>query len=267
MEELIYKKTEQGDLCIRIYRPKDSGEGRPAILFFFGGAWKRGNLDQFKTHSEHLARHGMVAASAEYRVSDRHETTPIECVKDGRSAYRWLKAHAPKFGIDTKRIAVSGGSAGGHVALCVSLAEAINEATDDQAIACDPSLLALFNPVCDATAWMDRFGDREEALSVSPVHLAGSHIPPSTMFYGSEDRMIEEGRELVRLSHKIDVESKLHVADGEKHSFFNRSPWLESTTDMMHRFLHHHGYVTHPSDVVTDKASALHDDATDTTSS
>lgn len=267
MEERIYKKTEQGDLSIRIYRPSASGKSRPAILFFFGGAWKGGNLDQFRTHAEHLARHDMVAACAEYRVSSRHKTTPIECVKDGRSAYRWLKANGPDYGIDTARIAVGGGSAGGHVALCVTLAEAINEASDDLSVSCDPSLLALFNPVCDATAWMDGFKDRDEALSISPVHLVNTQIPPSTMCYGSEDRMIEEGRELVRLSHKLGVESELHIADGEKHAFFNKSPWLESTTHLMHMFLHRHGYVTTSSDVLVDRAFALHPDAADMKSS
>lgn len=134
MKELIYKETEQGVLRIRIYEPDNSDTSRPAIVFYFGGAWKKGNLDQFKTHSEHLARYGMVAACAEYRVSSIHETTPVECVEDGRSAYRWLKSHASEFGIDTTRIVSAGGSAGGHVALCVSLTDSVNASSDDLSV-------------------------------------------------------------------------------------------------------------------------------------
>jgi acetyl esterase len=184
MKELIYKQTEQGDLRIRIYEPENSDESRPAIVFYFGGAWKKGNLDQFKTHSEHLARHRMVAACAEYRVSDLHGTTPIACVEDGRSAYRWLKTHASDFGIDPDRIAAAGGSAGGHVAQCVSLADGVNSSTDDLSVTCDPKLLVLFNPVCDVVSRADRLGSQEIAASISPLHLLKSHIQPSTLFYG-----------------------------------------------------------------------------------
>ncbi|MDC0936526.1 alpha/beta hydrolase fold domain-containing protein, partial [Pirellulales bacterium] len=42
--------------------------------------------------------------------------TPWECVKDAKSAVRWLRVHAERFGIDETRIAVGGGSAGGHIA-------------------------------------------------------------------------------------------------------------------------------------------------------
>lgn len=261
MKEWVYKHVQQGDLRIRIYEPDSSGELRPAVVFYFGGGWKKGNLDQFKTHSEHLARHGMVAACAEYRVSDLHGTTPIECVEDGRSAYRWLKKHALDFGINPSRIAAGGGSAGGHVALCVSLADDVNATSDDLSVTCDPKLLVLFNPVCDVLSRGNHFGNEEIASSISPLHLVKSQIQPSTLCYGSADRMIKEGRAFVQRSRDLGVESELFVAEGEKHAFFNHSPWLESTTDVMHHFLHRHGYVSLPSDVETDEEASLHNDA------
>ena len=73
--------------------------------------------------------------------------------------------------------------------------------------------------------------------------------------------MIEEGRAWVERSRSLGIESELHIADGEKHAFFNRSPWRESTTDLMHTFLHRHGYVSAPSDVVVDESAAMHEDA------
>ncbi len=203
----------------------------------------------------------MVAACAEYRVSERHGTSPIECVEDGRSAYRWLKSHATEFGIDKKRIVSAGGSAGGHVALCVSLADEVNAEGDDLSVACDPSLLVLFNPVCDVVSRADRLKSEDLAGSISPLHLLESHIQPSILFYGSEDKMIEEGRAFVERSGEIGVASELHVAHGEKHAFFNRSPWRESTTDLMHDFLKHRGYVVAPSDVVVKEVAMMHEDA------
>jgi acetyl esterase/lipase len=132
---------------------------------------------------------------------------------------------------------------------------------DDLSIDCDPSLLLLFNPVCDVVARSNRFETEELARSISPIHLIDTRIQPSIMFYGSEDKMIEEGRAFVEKSREIGIASELHVADGEKHGFFNRSPWRESTTDLMHGFLQHHGYVSAPSELVVDEAAMMQEDA------
>ena len=261
MKELVFKKTEQGDLRIRVYEPDNSEDTRPAILFFSGGAWRSGELDQFKAQSEHLVRHGVVAACAEYRVSERHSTTPIESVEDGRSAYRWMKTRAADFGIDPTRIAAAGGSAGGHVALCVSLADSVNAASDDLSVICDPSLFVLFNPACETLSRADRFGSQKMARSVSPIHLLEDRLQPSILFYGSEDEMFEEGRAFVEKARVAGAESELHIADGRKHAFFNHSPWRESTTDLMHTFLHRHRYVSTPSDVAVVEAAAMREEA------
>ena len=243
MREVIYKTTPQGDLSLRIYEPETGGQNRPGVVFYFGGGWNKGNLDQFKTHSEHLAANGMVSICAEYRVKARHGTTPIECVEDGRSAFRWVKSHADALGVDTSRLAAGGGSAGGHVALCVSVADSVNATDDDISVSCDPSLLLLFNPVGDMSTRAGRFPSEAQARSVSPIHLIESSLQPSIMFYGSEDAMISEGRDLLEKSRSIGVESELYVAEGQKHAFFNRPPWKETCIHLMHGFLERHGYV------------------------
>ena len=76
-----------------------------AIVFFFGGGWVGGTPKQFFPHCTYLASRGMVAISAEYRVKDRHGVTPLECVLDGKSAVRWVRAHASELGIDPTLIA------------------------------------------------------------------------------------------------------------------------------------------------------------------
>ena len=87
---VVYKKTEQGELRLHIFNPVgfSSSDSRPVIVFFFGGGWVNGNPEQFFPHSEYLASRGLVAISAEYRVENNHGTSPIECVKDGKSAIR-----------------------------------------------------------------------------------------------------------------------------------------------------------------------------------
>ena len=249
MREVIYKQTEQGDLKLRIYEPADDGKDRPGVVFYFGGGWAKGTLNQFKAHSEHLARFGMVAVCAEYRLKSLHGTTPYESTLDGRSAFRWVRSNADELGIDTDRLAAGGGSAGGQVALAVALAEGENDESDDSSIPCDPSLLLLFNPACDMVQRSEKFENAEQARTVSPLHLINDRIPPSIQFFGTADKILDEGKLVQERSRALGVDAELYLAEGEKHAFFNRSPWKETCIDLMHEYLSKHGYVSGESGI------------------
>ena len=86
-----YKDVGGHTLNLHIFRSPDHSptkEPKPAIVFFFGGGWVGGTPTQFYPQCEYLADRGMVAMAAEYRVKSRHNTTPFECVMDGKSALR-----------------------------------------------------------------------------------------------------------------------------------------------------------------------------------
>ncbi|HEV3028839.1 MAG TPA: alpha/beta hydrolase, partial [Planctomycetota bacterium] len=120
--EQVYKKTEQGDLKISISFPEDwkASDRRPVIVFFFGGGWTQGTVQQFAPQAAYLAKRGMVAARADYRVKSRHQVTPDKCVEDAKSAVRWLRKNAATLGIDPEKVVAAGGSAGGHLAACTA---------------------------------------------------------------------------------------------------------------------------------------------------
>ena len=98
----VYKSIDGIDLRLHVFSPPDhlASMKRPAIVFFFGGGWTRGTVEQFVPQSQHLAERGMVAIVADYRVFARHKTTPFEAMTDARSAIRWVRSHAPELGID-----------------------------------------------------------------------------------------------------------------------------------------------------------------------
>lgn len=114
-KSVIYKTVDGVDLKLHLFYPSDSNRSdkMPAIIFFFGGGWNGGSPSQFYPHCKYFASRGMVAMSAEYRVKSVHGTSPRECVKDGKSAIRWIRQHAAQFGIDPNAIVAGGGSAGG----------------------------------------------------------------------------------------------------------------------------------------------------------
>ena len=88
-----YKQVGGTKLFLHAFNPKGhkASDRLPAIVFFFGGGWNGGTPKQFEPHCAYLASRGMVAITAEYRVKSRNKTTPFECVKDGKSAIRWVR--------------------------------------------------------------------------------------------------------------------------------------------------------------------------------
>ena len=121
----VYKTV--GDVKLMIYRFTPAGhkpgDKRAAAVFFFGGGWNGGTPKQFEAHSRYLASRGMVAFVADYRVKSRQKTDPFACVEDAKAAVRYLRGHAAELGVDPERIAVGGGSAGGHLAACTGILE------------------------------------------------------------------------------------------------------------------------------------------------
>src|SRR5687767_13909900 len=82
VQKFTYKKTKQTDLALHVHYPPGwrATDKRPVIVFFFGGGWTNGRVEQFEPQATYLASRGMVAIRADYRVKSRHEVTPDACV-------------------------------------------------------------------------------------------------------------------------------------------------------------------------------------------
>lgn len=224
----VYKKVEDVELSLNIFNPKDHepSDSRPAAVFFFGGGWNGGTKQQFVPHCEYLASRGMVGIVADYRVASRHKTTPFECVKDAKSAVRWIRQNASRLGIDPNKVIAGGGSAGGHIAAATATISDINEESDDLAVSAVPQALLLFNPVYDngpeGYAYK-RFQDRYK--EISPMHNIKKGMPPTIVFLGTQDTLIpvKTGREFQKRMQDVGSRSELHLYPGQQHGFFNHS--------------------------------------------
>lgn len=234
--QVVYKTIGDVELKLHIFNPEGHqvGNQTPAIVFFFGGGWTGGTPRQFYPHSEYLASRGMVAISAEYRVAKTHKTSPQECVKDGKSAVRWIRANAKRLGIDPNKLAAGGGSAGGHVAAATGTVSGFNEQGEDTSVSCIPNALVLFNPVYNngpGGYGHDRVKDYWEEFS--PFHNIHKLTPPTIAFFGSEDPLItvKETEEYKAKMVALGIRSDLHVYEGEKHGFFNKSKYNETVLE------------------------------------
>ena len=225
-QEIIYKTVETRELKMTMFAPDNvkPGDNLPAIVFFFGGGWYVGTPKQFFPQCEDLAKLGIVAFSANYRVQSRDDATPIDAVEDAKSAMRYLRSHASELGIDPDRIAAGGGSAGGHLATATAVLDKFSS-PDDPDVSCVPNALVLFNPVYangpDGYGY-ERVKDYWEDFS--PLHNIKPGMPPTIVFFGTEDvhTSVSTARDFRNRMVQAGNRSELELYDGAEHGFFNR---------------------------------------------
>ena len=251
----IYKEASGSKLRLYIFSPPGhkSSHKRPAIVFFFGGGWNGGSPKQFEPHARYLASRGMVAIVADYRVKSRQKTTPFECVKDGKSALRWIRKNSGRLGVDPERIAAGGGSAGGHVAAATGTVPGLEEDGEDTSVSSKPNALVLFNPVFDNGP--DGYGYsrvKERFREISPMHNISKNTPPTIAFLGTKDKLISvaTARKYKALMEKAGRRCELPLYEGQPHGFFNGpnrggafNTYYLQTVTAMDRFLVSLGYI------------------------
>ena len=103
-----------------LVRRDDPPSGAPVLVFIHGGAWVMGDKrEQGLAMLHELAQRGWVCVAINYRLSPK-ATWPDQIV-DCKRALAWVREHVAEFGGDPSFVAVSGGSAGGHLCALVAL--------------------------------------------------------------------------------------------------------------------------------------------------
>jgi acetyl esterase len=265
----IYKTIGDVKLPIHIFEPKGSASGtaRPAIVFFFGGGWSNGSPAQFEKQCAYLASRGMVAMTAEYRVLSRHGVKAVSCFSDAKSAIRWVRQNAKRLGIDPKRVAAGGGSAGGHLAGALGTIREFDEPGEDLAISAVPDALALFNPALvlaavkgHDTSDPEKLSAMEERMGVPPEQLSPYHhiragLPPTIIFHGRADTTVpyDTSRWFAEKAQELGNHVELVGYDDQKHGFFNYGKsdnrFFADTLKKLDAFLVSLGYLTGPDRV------------------
>ena len=118
--DIAYRRVAGTVLELDVVAPSSRGTGRPAILQIHGGSWIMGDKrEQGWPLLSHLAANGWVCFNVNYRLSPG--ATFPEHLIDLKASLAWIRQHADEWGIDPSFIAVTGGSAGGHLAALMAL--------------------------------------------------------------------------------------------------------------------------------------------------
>ncbi|UXH80931.1 alpha/beta hydrolase [Roseateles amylovorans] len=228
------------ELPARLYAPtlRDDGAPLPVLLYFHGGGFVIGSLETHDSLCRQLAlRSGAAVIAVDYRLAPEHPFPAA--VDDAWAALRWVAAEAASLGLDGRRLAVGGDSAGGTLAAVTAL-----HARDIRSeLGLDLALQLLITPGATAHADTDshrRFAqghlldadtiawffnqyiptERRDDWRFAPL-LAQDHgdLAPACLILAEADPLIDEGLAYADLLRANGNAVQLELYRGVTHDF------------------------------------------------
>jgi acetyl esterase/lipase len=246
VEYLEAGRTEKLDVYLPAVPGAASGGKRaPALVWIHGGGWTGGTKTEQRAKEicTTLAEAGYVAVSIDYKLGNGAWPQNLH---DCKNAVRFLRANADRYGVDPQRIAVAGGSAGGHLALMVAFTTGQTElepkapyAGFTSEVDCVINMYGITNilsrqkTAADGTPTGERspgsalrvFGAADETAPVlrmgSPVTHVRPNSPPVLILHGRADATVDylQAEELARVLAREKVPHELILLDGVGHTF------------------------------------------------
>lgn len=230
-----------GPVPVRWYRSRSlaAEEPAPALVWVHGGGWRFGDLDMPEADSlAQIVAAGLPGAvvSVDYRLAPAHAHPAA--LDDVLAAFRSVVEEGRSGGVDPARVALGGGSAGGHLAAlaAIELARAGEP----------PAALLLAYPVtdpvggpyedrhpdCPPVLWLGEEGtvgmfaayvgaDRVDDPAVVPAHCDLSGLPPTLVTTADVDSLRAQALRFVGLLDAAGVDVTHHDVDGLLHGYLN----------------------------------------------
>lgn len=255
-DDLRYVDGE-GQQLLDLYLPgKSADELRPAVLLIHGGGWAIGDKADARERqfAELMMDEGYLAISINYTLtsyegkawkSKRLKGAWPQNICDCKNALAWIVANAAELGVDTNRLAVMGGSAGGHLVLLTGLSNGKTEFGDGCFGGGTVRCIIDFYGIPDIRRWGGKaFIDEPEAehpeiwALASPVEHLTENSPPILIVHGTEDPTVDIGLsdEFAEILDEKEIPFEYIKIDGAKHSFGLRPP-QQDLTPLVRRFL------------------------------
>jgi len=245
-----------------VYSPEHvPPEGCPVLLQIHGGGWIIGaKEEQALPLMYRMASHGWICVAANYRLSPSVGfPTHLE---DCKAALAWIRTHGREYGMNPDFVAVTGGSAGGHLTALMGLTENRPElqrahpGVDTSIQACVPfygvyDFLNRSGARPQSEKFVEFLGERvlhatpaeNPALwdLASPITQIHADAPPFMVIHGSVDSLapVADARLFVRRLREVSRNPVVYLElPGAEHAFeIMHSPRTEHTVDGVQRFL------------------------------
>ena len=234
-----------GDMPVRIYRADLDARALPVLVYFHGGGHVIGNLDTHDGVARNLCNGaGCVVVSVDYRLAPEHKFPAA--AQDAFAAVQWCATQGADIGIDPRRMAVGGDSAGGNLAAVAAL---MARDTGGPAIRLQVLVYPVTDYACDTGSYrtyakgygmleaasMRWFRDhylRDEADRINwraaPLHTGDfSGLPPALVLTAQCDVLLDEGEAYAQRLRAAGVGVEYHECRGMIHGFFAMAPMID----------------------------------------
>ncbi len=175
----------------------------PVLIFFYGGGWAHGTREGYEFVGKAFAAKGFVVVIPDYRKVPQVRFPVF--VEDGAAAIKWTRDNIAQYGGDPARIALSGHSAGAHIAMMLTLDPHYLKA---QGV--DPKIIRAtvgmsgpydFYPF-DSARSINAMSAWPKPEETQPIHYASKAAPPILVLTGTEDDTVKP-RNAILLSHRL----------------------------------------------------------------
>ena len=230
-KDLVYKTIDSTALKLDIYHSKNLEGTAPLIIFIHGGAWKKGDKHDYLVYLTSYAKKGYITATIQYRFAGVAKY-PAQLL-DVQSAVIWLKQHAEEYHIDPNKVAMVGGSAGGHLAMMNAYSNSDYIVTEENEFSPKVQALVNFYGPSDLVDVAEKdkptveylIGKTEDEApelykAASPIYFISKTAPPTITFHGTLDDLVpyEQSDRLHEKLQKMGVPSYYHKLKGWPHT-------------------------------------------------
>lgn len=224
-------RIETADLYLPAKRAKYVRS--PAVVIIHGGGFTGGDKAASREFNigTTLALHGYVGMSINYALASKDNPTWPKNIQDCMTAVRWLRKNADRLQIDGDHIGTIGGSAGGHLAAMLAVADPKNGLDPTGPYAEFSCRVQCAVPMYGAYDFTDRQDlvmigkSRDEApeayRAASPILFLSRNTPPMLVLCGTADSAatVAQSERFAAALNKVGVEHELVLVEGAPHSF------------------------------------------------
>ncbi|MFN2464045.1 MAG: alpha/beta hydrolase [Candidatus Dormibacteria bacterium] len=220
---------------------------QPGVVFVHSGGWFQGTPFVHMRHAYELAQLGYVTATIEYRLEP--EGTVWDALADTKCAVRYMRANAAELGLDGDRLAIAGGSAGGHLAAMTAMTPGRYEgAGGNHAVSSAVQAVMMLYPMVDLRACtgilvesIARIVGPDPAVldELSPITHVRPGVPPVLTINGDPDSLtpLAMSQRFHRELEAAGVFNRLVVLPGQEHGFDISPAGWQLSFDPMVSFL------------------------------
>lgn len=238
---VTYSVASGYECKLDVYARRTATPSVPTVVYIHGGGWIAGTKEAGVMSILPYLEMGFAAVNVEYRLA-KTALDPA-AVEDCRLALRWVFKNAKTYGFDTTKVIVTGGSAGGHLALMTGMLDAsagFDWPKEWDEVSTNPKVAVIVNwfGITDVkdlllgavtpnytASWIGSQPNREAlAQHVSPLTYVRKGLPPIFTVHGDQDQLVPYNH-AVRLHEaltKAGVVNQLVTIPGGKHGGFSR---------------------------------------------